>query len=47
MLNIIKSPLLTNKFKMVRVQCTEFDDLNAVKDDIMDKMNAYLERNDG
>lgn len=29
---IIDSPLLSNKFKMIRVQCKNNDDLNKMKD---------------
>lgn len=42
----IKSPQISNSFRMFRVQAQQHN-VNEVKDYIMDKMNNYLEKNDG
>lgn len=43
----ITSPLLHYRFKMVRVQCKQYENTEQLKDEIMDVMNDYLQENDG
>ncbi|CAD8151643.1 unnamed protein product [Paramecium octaurelia] len=43
----ITSPLLNHRFKMVRVQCKPYDNIQLIRDQIMDVMNEYLQENDG
>lgn len=42
-LKVIRSPILQHRFKMFRVQVNKHDDIEEIKDRIMEKLNAYLE----
>ena len=45
---LISSPKIENTFKMFRVQLTQSNsNAYAIKEDIMNKMNNYLEDSDG
>ncbi|CAD8173180.1 unnamed protein product [Paramecium octaurelia] len=43
----ITSPLLNYRFKMLRVQCKPYDNVELIRDQIMDIMNEYLQESDG
>ncbi|CAK86196.1 unnamed protein product (macronuclear) [Paramecium tetraurelia] len=43
----ITSPLLNYRFKMLRVQCKPYDNVELIRDQIMDLMNEYLQESDG
>ncbi|CAD8067233.1 unnamed protein product [Paramecium primaurelia] len=43
----ITSPLLNYRFKMLRVQCKPYDNVELIRDQIMDVMNEYLQESDG
>lgn len=38
----INSPVLNNRFKMIRIQCKPYESLEIVKDQLMAIMNDYL-----
>jgi hypothetical protein len=46
-ITLITSPMLSNRFKFFRIQCSASDPLDMLKEDVMDRFNSYLEGNDG
>lgn len=43
----IHSPTLQNSFRLFRVKVSPTENIQEIKDVIMDRMNTYLEENDG
>lgn len=43
----LKAANLQNCFRLFRIKVTEENNIQETKDLIMDKMNTYLEENDG